>query len=88
MLGLQSTDHYRNNRCTSQSMTNTSLLSKSVSDGSLSARHSGHTQIAKHVVVLLPSLPVKNPRDILPKRVIERGNWLTKIKVWQRNEEW
>ena len=48
----------------------------------------GHIQSAKHVVVLLPCLPLINPSDILPKWIIRRGNWPTNMKVWQRNKEW
>ena len=38
----------------------------------------------KHVVVLPPCPPAMNPCDSLQKWIIKRGNWPTKMNVWQR----
>lgn len=48
--------------------------------------YAAQAQTAKHTVVLHPALQLINPQDIYKKWVIERENWLKKIKMQQRNE--
>lgn len=55
-----------------------SLLSKCVSDWTLWICFLVHTQTAKYVTVLSLCLPVINPCDILPIKIIKRGKSPTK----------
>lgn len=55
-----------------------SLLSKCDSDWTLWICFLVHTQTAKYVIVLSLCLPVINPCDILPIKIIKRGKSPTK----------